>query len=79
MPMAWAQKKAKALDALTPAQSEELMAEAMRHYVQEEYDEAILIWEHLIQEVPKEASIFYYLGKSYLAQDKKYDFLYLID
>lgn len=71
MPMAWAQKKAKALDALTPAQSEELMAEAMRHYVQEEYDEAILIWEHLIQEVPKEASIFYYLGKSYLAQDKK--------
>jgi len=47
------------------------MAEAMRHYVQEEYEEAILIWEHLIQEVPKEASIFYYLGKSYLAQDKK--------
>jgi tetratricopeptide (TPR) repeat protein len=71
MPVAWAQKKAKALDALTPAQSEELMTEAMRHYVQEEYDEAILIWEHLIQEVPKEASIFYYLAKSYLAQDKK--------
>jgi len=71
MPAGMAQKRSKVIDALTPAQSEELMAEGMRHYVQEEYEEAILIWEHLIQEVPKEASIFYYLGKSYLAQDKK--------
>ena len=64
------QKKKKEVSTLTSAQSEELMTEGMRHYIKEDFDEAILIWEHLILEVPNEASIYYYLGKAYLAQNK---------
>ena len=64
------QKKKKDASSLTHAQSEELMTEAMRHYMKDDFDEAILMWEHLILEIPKEASIYYYLGKAYLAQNK---------
>lgn len=64
------QKKKKEVHNLTGAQSEELMTEGMRHYIKDDFDEAILIWEHLILEVPNEPSIYYYLGKAYLAQNK---------
>jgi tetratricopeptide (TPR) repeat protein len=64
------QKKKKEVSTLTSAQSEELLTEGMRHYIKEDFDEAILIWEHLILEVPNEPSIYYYLGKAYLAQNK---------
>ena len=42
------QKKKKEVATLTNAQSEELMTEGMRHYIKDDFDEAILIWEHLI-------------------------------
>jgi len=64
------QKKKKEVHNLTGAQSEELMTEGMRHYIKDDFDEAILVWEHLILEVPNEPSIYYYLGKAYLAQNK---------
>ena len=64
------QKKKKEVSPLTSAQSEELMTEGMRHYIKDDFDEAILIWEHLILEIPSEPSIYYYLGKAYLAQNK---------
>lgn len=64
------QKKKKDVSTLTSAQSEELMSEGMRHYIKDDFDEAILLWEHLILEIPNEPSIYYYLGKAYLAQNK---------
>lgn len=57
------QKKKKEVHNLTGAQSEELMTEGMRHYIKDDFDEAILIWEHLILEVPNEPSIYYYLER----------------
>ena len=54
----------------SPARAEEWMAEGMRHYLKEDYDEAILVWEQLLAEMPQEASISFYLAKSYLAQGK---------
>ncbi|CAM4227226.1 tetratricopeptide repeat protein [Cytophagaceae bacterium 50C-KIRBA] len=56
--------------AFSPARAEEWMAEAMRHYLKEDYDEAILVWEQLLAEMPQEASISFYLAKCYLAQGK---------
>lgn len=64
------QKKKNEVSALTSAQLEELMTEGMRHYIKDDFDEAILVWEHLILEVPNEPSLYYYLGKAYLAQNK---------
>ncbi|NBW02190.1 MAG: hypothetical protein EBR87_00495, partial [Cytophagia bacterium] len=64
------QKKKRDTHSLTGAQLEELMTEGMRHYIKDDFDEAILVWEHLILEVPNEPSIYYYLGKAYLAQNK---------
>ena len=64
------QKKKQEAHNLTGAQLEELMTEGMRHYIKDDFDEAILVWEHLILEVPNEPSIYYYLGKAYLAQNK---------
>lgn len=64
------QKQKKDSPTLTNAQSEELMAEGMRHYVKEDFDEAILVWEHLLVEVPRESAIYFYLAKAYLAQNK---------
>jgi len=66
----FAQKRKNEVHNLTSAQSEELMVEGMRHYIKDDFDEAILVWEHLILEVPNEPSIYYYLGKAYLAQNK---------
>lgn len=65
-----AKKAKKASSAFSPARAEEWMAEAMRHFLKEDYDEAILVWEQLYAEMPQEASISYYLAKSYLAQNK---------
>lgn len=64
------QKKKKEVQNLSGAQSEELMTEGMRHYIKDDFEEAILVWEHLILEIPNEPSIYYYLGKAYLAQNK---------
>lgn len=64
------QKKKNDTPTLTISQVEELMAEGMRHYVKGDFDEAILVWEHLILETSDKAPIYYYLGKAYLAQDK---------
>ncbi|MHA8056587.1 tetratricopeptide repeat protein [Aquirufa nivalisilvae] len=63
-------KVKKESSAFSPARAEEWMAEGMRHYLKEDYDEAILVWEQLLAEMPQEASISFYLAKSYLAQGK---------
>ena len=44
----FAQKRKNEVHNLTSAQSEELMVEGMRHYIKDDFDEAILVWEHLI-------------------------------
>jgi tetratricopeptide (TPR) repeat protein len=50
---------------------EALFQEGMRHYIKEDYSEAILVWESLISAVPTEPGIAYYLAKAYLAENNK--------
>lgn len=47
---------------------EALFQEGMRHYIKEDYSEAILVWESLVNAVPTEPAIAYYLAKAYLAE-----------
>ena len=49
------------------AQSESLMADGMRHYMKEDFGEAILVFEKLAKVQTQEPAVFYYLAKSYLA------------
>jgi len=51
----------------TAGQSEELMAEGMKHYIKEDFGEAILVFEKLAKVQTQEPAVFYYLAKSYLA------------
>lgn len=66
----WGQKKGKLADNLSDAQVEELMTEGMRHFMKDDFDESILIWEHLLQEKKDNPTIYYFLAKAYLALDK---------
>jgi tetratricopeptide (TPR) repeat protein len=47
---------------------EALFQEGMRHFIKEDYSEAILVWESLISAVPQEPAIAFYLAKAYLAE-----------
>ena len=45
---------------------EALFQEGMRHYMKEDYAEAILVWESLLAVLPQEPSLAFYLAKSYM-------------
>jgi tetratricopeptide (TPR) repeat protein len=47
---------------------EALFQEGMRHYIKEDYSEAILVWESLVGAIPNEPAITFYLAKAYLAE-----------
>lgn len=47
---------------------EALFQEGMRHFIKEDYSEAILVWESLVSAVPTEPGIAFYLAKAYLAE-----------
>lgn len=48
-------------------QSEALLVEGMKHYMKENFGDAILVFEKLAKIQTKEPAVFYYLAKSYLA------------
>ncbi|MFM7020337.1 MAG: tetratricopeptide repeat protein, partial [Aquirufa sp.] len=47
---------------------EALFQEGMRHYMKEDYAEAILVWESLSAASPQEPAIAFYLAKAYLLE-----------
>ncbi len=47
---------------------EALFQEGMRHYIKEDYSEAILVWESLATVITNEPAISFYLAKAYLAE-----------
>ncbi len=54
-----------------PISSEAMFQEGMRHYMKEDYAEAIMVWESLSAALPKEPSLAFYLAKSYLSEKNK--------
>ena len=48
-------------------QSEALLVEGMKHYMKEDFGDAILVFEKLAKIQTQEPAVFYYLAKSYLA------------
>lgn len=47
---------------------EALFQEGMRHYIKEDYSEAILVWESLATVISNEPALSFYLAKAYLAE-----------
>lgn len=52
------------------AKQEQLLTEGMRHYMKEDFDEAIFVLESLLTQLKTEPAVYYYLSKAYLAQQK---------
>jgi tetratricopeptide (TPR) repeat protein len=52
---------------LVEVQSEALLVEGMKHYMKEDFGDAILVFEKLAKFQTHEPAVFYYLAKSYLA------------
>jgi tetratricopeptide (TPR) repeat protein len=50
------------------AGQEALFQEGMRHYIKEDYSEAILVWESLATVISNEPALSFYLAKAYLAE-----------
>ena len=50
------------------AGQEALFQEGMRHYIKEDYSEAILVWESLASVISNEPALSFYLAKAYLAE-----------
>ncbi len=50
---------------------EALFQEGMRHYMKEDYAEAILVWESLSTALSKEPALSFYLAKAYLSEKNK--------
>lgn len=50
------------------AGQEALFQEGMRHYMKEDFSEAILVWESLASVVSHEPALSFYLAKAYLAE-----------
>ena len=53
---------------LSNSAREALFQEGMRHYMKEDYAEAILVWESLSAASPQEPAIAFYLAKAYLLE-----------
>ena len=49
------------------AQPESMLVDGMKHYMKEDFGEAILVFEKLAKVQTQEPAVFYYLAKSYLA------------
>lgn len=52
----------------SPITSEAMFQEGMRHYIKEDFAEAILVWESLVSTMPNEPAIAFYLAKAHLAE-----------
>jgi tetratricopeptide (TPR) repeat protein len=50
------------------AGQEALFQEGMRHYIKEDYSEAIMVWESLASVISNEPALSFYLAKAYLAE-----------
>ena len=50
------------------AGQEALFQEGMRHFIKEDYSEAILVWESLATVISNEPALSFYLAKAYLAE-----------
>lgn len=47
---------------------EAFFQEGMRHFIKEDFSDAILVWESLIQILPDEPAVAFYLAKAHLAE-----------
>jgi tetratricopeptide (TPR) repeat protein len=51
-----------------PISSEAMFQEGMRHFIKDDYAEAILVWESLVTTMPNEPALAFYLAKAHLLE-----------